>query len=299
MNVLRRVIGSALLCALAAGPALAADQVDCRLHRYAKLPMSMDEAGAIDVPMTVAGQSVKMLVDTGGGTSMLTEGAAARLKLPRGILKGIEWMMFGGRTLKYYAEAPFTIGPGTVPSHSFILIPDDLVASSDDGVLSTDILAVFDVDFDFANSTLSLFLPHPCEGNAVWWTKDDYAVIPFKLDEVRHILVTVKVDGQDVQALIDSGASDSLMSLETAKDLFNISDEQLKKNGGPHKFRTLSLDGVTVQNPNIRMVPDKNSKLMGGHWHPSLIIGMEILRQLHMLIAYKEKKIYVTPASAH
>jgi hypothetical protein len=30
-----------------------------------------------------------------------------------------------------------------------------------------------------------------------------------------------------------------------------------------------------------------------------LILGMGILRQLHIYIAYREKKLYVTAASAH
>lgn len=298
MKIVRRLIGAGMLCALAAGAAWAADQ-DCRLRRYAKLPMSLDEAGAVTVPMTVAGQQVQMLVDTGGITSSLTEGAAARLKLNRAILKDIGFTVFGGKKLQYYVEAPFTLGPGTVPSHSFVLLPDDVLVRSNDGLLSTDILAAFDVDFDFANGLLSLFLPHPCKGNAVWWTKDDYAAVSFKLDEGRHVKLTVKLDGKDVPGEIDTGSTVSFMSLETAKDLFAISDEQLSKNGGTYPFKTLSFGGITVLNPQLRLYSDKKSKVMGGYEQPALIVGMGVLRQLHMLIAYKSKELYVTPASAH
>ena len=293
------MIGAVLLCALATGSALAADQQDCRLRRYAKLPMAMDEAGLINIPMTVAGKPVKMLVDTGGANSMLTETTAAKLKLHRAVLKGIGFTSFGGRELEYYVEAPFSLGPGNVPSHSFILLPDDVVEPGDDGVISSDILAVFDVDFDFANSTLSLFLPHPCKGDAVWWTKGDYAVVPFKLDDWRHIDVTVKLDGKEVSATIDTGSSQSIMSLETARNLFGISDDQANKSNGTYPFKTLAFDGVAVTNPSIKLVSDDRSKIMGGHWLPSLIVGMGILRQLHMLVSYKENEIYVTPASAH
>jgi len=76
-----------------------------------------------------------------------------------------------------------------------------------------------------------------------------------------------------------------------------------------HRFASLSFGGVTVANPMIdvirdlaeRMgprtvtgtrVPDVQEEL------PDLLIGMDILRHLHLYIAYGEQKLYITPASA-
>jgi hypothetical protein len=48
------------------------------------------------------------------------------------------------------------------------------------------------------------------------------------------------------------------------------------------------------------LVPDKVSGTARfGHSDPTIILGMGILRQLHLYIAYREKNLYVTPASAH
>jgi hypothetical protein len=38
---------------------------------------------------------------------------------------------------------------------------------------------------------------------------------------------------------------------------------------------------------------------VGGSGQPKMILGMGVLRQLHLFIAYKERNIYVTAASAH
>ena len=89
------------------------------------------------------------------------------------------------------------------------------------------------------------------------------------------------------------------MSLDTAVDLFKIDPATLKKNNGRYPFKMLTLQGVTVNNPDIILVPDDKSKIMGGYRQPKLILSMGILRQLHLFIAYKEHNIYVTSASAH
>jgi len=57
-----------------------------------------------------------------------------------------------------------------------------------------------------------------------------------------------------------------------------------------------SLGGVSVENPDLLLYPRGAMALPGD---PELILGMGILRQLHMYIAYKERKLYVTAASAH
>ena len=286
-------LGAGLFCL---DPALAAD--NCNLQRYLGLPMTIDEAGLVTVPFNVNGEQLNLMVDTGGIFSMMTDRTAARFKL-RPQMMHYQWMtLFGGRKLDHFVEAPIAIGSAVVPKQLFVLIPDDALPVSDDGILSSDILAIFDVDFDFAASKLGLFVPHPCEGKAVYWPHGDFAVIPFKLDEGRHLKVKVLVDGKEVSAFIDTGSSRSTMSLETAVDLFKLDAKALQANHDRYEFKTLQLNGITVNNPNIILIPDDKSQIMGGYREPEMLVGISVLRQLHMLIAFKEKNIYVTPASA-
>ena len=57
-----------------------------------------------------------------------------------------------------------------------------------------------------------------------------------------------------------------------------------------YPFKTMNFGNVTVNRPHIVIVPDQMYK------QTDLILGEGILRQLHMYIAYKEKKLYLTPA---
>jgi tetratricopeptide (TPR) repeat protein len=69
------------------------------------------------------------------------------------------------------------------------------------------------------------------------------------------------------------------------------------KDGSP-AFKTLDLEGASVSTPEIRLVPNAESQIMGESGQPKLILGMNILRQLHLYISFKEHLIYATAATA-
>jgi len=62
-----------------------------------------------------------------------------------------------------------------------------------------------------------------------------------------------------------------------------------------YTFKTLNFDGVTVQNPKVWFISQKYSK------DPDykMLLGMNVIRQLHMFISYKEKMLYITSATQH
>ncbi|MDE2182019.1 MAG: aspartyl protease family protein [Alphaproteobacteria bacterium] len=286
------------LLVLSALPA-SADSENCKLERYASLPIAIESAGRVTVPVSLQGEEVNLLVDTGGVFSMISRRVVDRLKLHPQMIYMQSLQMFGGRTLDHFVTVPeIKIGAMVGKNRDFVVIPDDYLASDDDGILATDILAAMDVDFDMAGGKVALFSHDHCEGKVVYWTHDPYAAVPFKLDDERHMKIDVTLDGKDVPAFIDTGSFDSAMSLETAADIFGLDVAALKKNDGRHAFKLLSFDGVAVANPNINLIPDEESKIMGGYGQPKLLIGMGILRQLHFYIAFRERVMYVTPADA-
>jgi len=56
----------------------------------------------------------------------------------------------------------------------------------------------------------------------------------------------------------------------------------------------MTLQGVTVNNPKIVLVPRESSKFSDMR----ALLGITVLRQLHLFIAYHERMIYVTAADA-
>src|SRR4029077_2017193 len=122
--------------------------------------------------------------------------------------------------------------------------------------------------------------------------KGNYAQVPIRVDDSWHISLPVTLNGKSLTAVIDSGADRSTMSLETLKDLFGIDEKNpaLKQKGAAtingtaktkmygYPFDTLSLEGVTVQSPDIDIIP---AETYGTH-NPQLIIGINVLRQLRV-----------------
>lgn len=134
----------------------------------------------------------------------------------------------------------------------------------------------------------------------------------FASNSAGHINFPVTLDGKDVRATLDTGASRSVLGLEAAEDTFSFDEKNASlkvlgttRSGHSYKFpfNTLLfgeagavLGSVTVINPDLILVSRSDSRLPGS---PDLILGMGVLRQLHLYIDYKEKKLYVTAASAH
>ncbi len=299
---MKGLLAAALL--LLSAPALAQDG-SCHLSRAAALDMTIDSTGRIDVPMTVAGQTLNMLIDTGGANSSLTAEAAQTLGLHPQVFTSVRVIGFGGQVINKIATA-YDIDFGGLKAHSmqFLVEPPGHMRPDVQGVLGPDILRAYDDDFDFANGKFSLFQHAHCSGNLVYWTDDPHAEIPFRV-EGGHILFDVELDGKEVRATLDTGASGSVLNLEQAEDLFGLSENdpamravRATADGHIYKypFKTMTFGGVTVNNPDLALVPRAQSRYAG--LQPTLL-GIGILRQLHMFISYGEEKIFVTAATAH
>lgn len=300
---------SLLICGVALLATSAHAATPCQLTRVASVDMNVDDSsGRVNVPMQVGGQTLNMLIDTGGFDSSLSSDSVAALKLEEKSIRNVRIEMFGGLPItKFVMARDINFGGLKAPDTEFLVMPYGLPAGIG-GILGPDILRAYDDDFDFANGKFSLFLQDHCPGRVVYWTSEPYAVIDMTLGHEGHITVPLKVDDKDLDALLDTGSFRSAMSLDTALSVFNIdkNDPLLKpvekdRDGKvyvyKYPFKTLTLNGVTVTNPDVFIYTrdvDRHSIREG-----NMIMGMGILRQLHLYIAYGEHKIYVTGASAH
>lgn len=273
--------------------------------------MSVDDAGGVTVPMKIAGQEVQLLVDTGGAGSMLSAATATRLGLETHHINSGEFRMFGGVHVDRFVTAhDILIGNLKAPDYEFQIIPDGALAPGTDGTLAPDILLAFDNDFDFANGKLNLISADHCPGDVVYWTKEAYSDLHFWLSSDRHIRLQVELDGKSVLADLDTGSSESSMSLDTAEQLFGFSEKSpdFKLAEGVHfnhmtaiptfvyPFKTLAFGGVTVSNPRIFLNRMADSQMDTA---PRFTLGMNVLRRLHLYISYRDKTLYITGASAH
>lgn len=274
------------------------DTPHCALIERAVLDMEMDQTGLIWVPVSINGTVEPMMVDTGAARTMVSDRTVANLKLPIGVAKGGSMKAFGGAIATVDAHID-ELRFGNVRARDFNLFiaPYRLRGG---GLLGGDFLRRYDIDFDFAAGKLSFLAPQNCTAGAgAYWTAKQFGAIPFTLDDNNHIIVNVSLDGKPITAGIDTGAADTIMSLEKASAAFKLDEDKLHKSHH-YPFRSLSIGDVAVGNPAILLVGDEEAAVLGhGSDDTQMIIGMGVLRRLHLYISYGEKMLYVTPATQY
>lgn len=299
---MRGAVAAAFAVFVLAGAAAAQDE--CRLTLAASLPISPENVRRVIIPAELDGKPVNLAIDTGSPFTALTHRAVDRLGLETRLITArlrINFPYGGGRVTHYAPVRNFKLGQMTAGRARFIVMPGDM--NEADGLLGVDFLGRFDVDFDFAGGKVNLFLPHPCAGKAVYWTHSaPLAVIPFEGGESGgKIRIEVALDGRRMPATVDTGAPNTSISLTTATSWFHIDENtpgvrDLRDGAFRYRFKTLSLDGITVQNPDMLI----HAKAKGGHTIDfQALLGMNVLRQLHLFVSYKEKAVYATAAAAH
>jgi predicted aspartyl protease len=253
----------------------------------ANLTLEPDWYGGPTVDVPLGGKDLSLLVDTGGARSMLTGSAVRDLKLKPLPIRGERVTLYGGLEVTDWVKVQ---APG-LPS-SFYVMPDARVPYALSGTLAPDFLSRYDVGFDFARARMSLFKPGACPVSDA---------TPMQQDETHHLIVTIELDGRKIPAMLDTGASRSDFSLETARRLFGTDLKEAparradcERGVAVHTFRRLTIGGVTLDHPDIVLVPDQ----VGGRppGSPRLVIGMGILRRLNLTVFYGRDRIAIRPA---
>jgi len=297
------------LAALALSPVRAEENCN-RLLIVVSLEMLPATGNRVVVPAAIGDKPLRMMVDTGGYLTAFSEDKAQELGLQIDIRPESGLIMFGGKMLRRFVTLKdFRLGRLKAPRLDYPLLPPGFLGPDIDGLLAPDFIANFDADFDFAGGKFNLVSKDHCDGKVGYWSNVQPIGIPIaREDDGVHISTHVTIDGKDVKALIDTGAPHSLMNLDVAEDKFDLKDDDprfVSLANGPNRtsgarkfpFQKMSFGGVEVNNPDIVLVPSHEFRM--GPRSPSLILGLSILRQLHLYIAYREKMLYVTPASEH
>ena len=321
---LRSALLAAMFFVASRAPAAAEDCAPPRLENSVKLE-PLGEQGLMMVPITLDGVEKKFLFDTGGAHNYVSSKVVEEFKLPQlGSAPLLD--MRGNRSDSAVVIKDVTLG--TLRA-SFIRfqVGSDLPY---DGILSSRPLGKDrynlpgdDLDMDFGAMTLKFFSPDHCAGHVVTWPHQSLAVVPVTTID-GHIELPVTLDGQPLRAVIDTGASWTVVNLARARQKLGFSPEQDVPGArdGPkddpakqvylHRYSALSLEGITIANPLVVVRPvqfggkDNPILLASRAQHaadyanqhaPDIIIGMEILRHLHIYYAAEEQKLYVTPAA--
>lgn len=327
MRMSKAAIAAILFCACAATQALADDCPPLTRAAVVDLVPVQDDTEVI-VPVTLNGKDRMLIVDTGAFASSMSQKAADDLGLAEHI-SNVGVVNVSGKTENKYVRTSLSLGRLSTSDIAFLIWPGNAPFGDDPklaGLIGSDLLRSYDLDIDFGTHKLSLFSQDHCPGKVLYWQSDAVAVLPMRVMSDGHIQITLKLDGKDMVAILDTGASNTSLSQVIAETQYGLvmGASDTPKTGAlqdrpgaftyRHTFKTLELDGIAVNNPQIDILPDFLHNLDEINATPEIgsritaktsnatqevmFLGMNILRHFHIYIAYKENMIYITPAGA-
>jgi hypothetical protein len=199
-----------------------ADQ--CSLGRELEAPMLPDSNYSPIISIGIDGQPRKFLLDTGGFRSLISPNVIAAYK-PRLEAYAGRLGLQGLPLDKSVQIHDLQLGDTIFHNIAFYVAPAGY-RIDDDGTLGANWLSQFDVEIDPVKNTASFFSHDHCEGGVVYWPHQDLAVVPFEFDRSqKQISLPLTLGGKEIDAMIDTGASESFLSLRAAKHLFDLTPD--------------------------------------------------------------------------
>jgi len=302
-------IGAVLALLLSPNPALA----NCQIDQVAEIPIEF-VANQVIASGEVNGQSVRVLVDTGSGQSVIWRPAASRLGLLLGSAPGGAHLYgIGGESrlettvIKELHFGAFVVKDLRIP------VAGDL-QSGFELLLGDEFWSVTSLEFDIKHRVLRMLSPKGCRvGELAYWAKTySMADLIASPRDARKIEVEVRLNGRALRAQIDSGAARSVVSKSQA-DAMGVSYQST----GTHvvglgtrsleswvgTFQNFSIGDEVINNVQLRIAQlDKNMKTeklgsrlpVAAVTGPEMLLGADFLQAHRVLIDNSSRKIVFT-----
>ncbi|MGZ5202692.1 MAG: retroviral-like aspartic protease family protein [Telluria sp.] len=297
--------GFALSAALLCAAAHADDEAPhCQYVEIAELPLRYTgPALQVTTDGTINGESAPMLVDTGAAFSSLSRTATERRDLSLGIT-GRHASGVGGYSRLYTTRLrEFTVGPAKSARGSFWVVGDTGSAPSYEAIVGAPFLLQADLELSLAEKKMRFFRGKNCSKSYLGYWGGDIYEIPFEHhpDNSPNPHFTVEVNGEKMEAIIDSGAQTTAIMSGAAKraglKLDTPGSTKLGYSVGIGSDRVarwstvvdrLKIGGETVEHAEIAVL--ETDSLSG----VEVLLGDDFLRAHRVLFAMSQEKLYIS-----
>jgi tetratricopeptide (TPR) repeat protein/predicted aspartyl protease len=281
----------------------------CNLNQFATLDIIPNTTDSVLVPVQLGDQPTALALDTGGVWGVLQSDVAAGLARHKATF---QVQGAAGKAMWRYVEVP-TLQIGALHGKDvqfYVGGNQGIDKSKMAGTLGANVLSRYDLEIDPRLGKVNFFEHNRCGGNLAYWNTADAASLSFDLDD-HLITLPVLLDGKPMRALLDTGATVSMLDLDTAQDSFGLTPKSagVEEAGSStalsgqtlrmysYRFKSLQIGGITFTNPLLTLGKSQIYGIvraqMGVH-APQLILGMHELRMLHIYIAYRDHKLYLS-----
>jgi predicted aspartyl protease len=251
---------------------------------------------------SINGSPAIMLVDTGAFDTTLTMNSAIRRDLNVSAT-GRYAQGVGGRARLYVTRLKeFSIGPTRSANRTELYVTgEDNLTPVFDAIAGAPFLLQMDLELDLRDKQMHLRRAHDCGGTPLLLWKEDTQAIPFlgRFDRSPNPHFTVTIDGKDVDAVIDSGAHHTALTLDAARrlgiDLNGPGVRRLGTIGGIGTERaplwslhtkSIEVGAEAIANADIGIIDSQGST------NTELYLGQDFLRAHRVLFAMSQNKLY-------
>ena len=297
-----RVAGALLALALLAP---AASEAACHI-KVAELNVHMVGTRAM-TSVGINGQDVPLMIDTGAFYSTLSDAAAVQLELSPRRVPDLDVQGLAGRMHARVAVVDhLKLFKGTIPGVEF-LVGGNEIGNGAMGVIGRNLLTFADTEYDLSHGILRLVFPSDdcAKDNMAYWAEGDTVISQAEL--VHHydtdfsrqpIIATVKLNGHDVDALFDTGAT-TAVSLKAATragvKMADMTPDGVMWGAGKGSvkawvapFDSFELGGEQIRHNRLE-VGD-----FGTQDGSEMLVGIDFFLSHHVYVSIHQKRMYFT-----
>ncbi len=273
----------------------------CGIRPFAEVPVTLNRATPL-VRAQINGTPVTLLLDTGAERVLLTQEAVQRLGLTVDPRRTFTESGAGGSFTSAAAQVRnFEFAGLSIPDHPVSALPYPLPANADervDGLLGVTVLGAFDIDMDLPGRKMTLYGGTVCGDTPIPAWRESYITVPSEVARGR-MHVQVRVGGHTTMALLDTGATGSVISTRAAlasgatPEQLAASPTTIMRGVGPnavtvraHRFADMQIGPERYANAQL-LVTDQ------GLGPVDMILGMDYLGGRRMWFSYARRQVFI------
>ncbi len=304
MSVRSLILAPILMCLLA--PAVA-DAAACRYVPVATLALrGTGDVWQPTVEGGINGKPAVMLFDTGAHASRIVKDSAEKLGISlqqsRGYSSGI-----GGTSANYSALiSDFSVGEAHSGKTRMSVLGSMGKTPPFDAILGADFALQMDLEISLAERQVKFFRATGCDDTFLAYWDREAMEIPFGGTETGHRnpRFIVEVNGTRMEAMIDTGATETTMTRAAAERAgLRVGEPGVRKYGsatgvGDKRMETwkaeadFTIGSETIKNASLGIVDNPPQGVTVGM--PDMLIGADFLRKHRVLISMSQRRVYVS-----
>jgi hypothetical protein len=296
---------------------------DCAPKQLAVVDLTVTDKVIVPVTVVMPDKQMQMALNMSSAYNSISAEAAQELGLHRSRLPSEVVIKWGPDQAHEYVQLD-TIQIGRLLMHDVAFIidprPDSILAT---GVIKAEIgpsvLQYMDFELDLGRKKLVLYAQSHCSGRGSFWTASAKA-IPIHHGKLGTLYFPMELQGKRLETTISTSRDISSLELAISRQLYGLDEHSPGVESRPDRdgtlrsyFRATKITSGELELTDVDLhlqptwdvckvildqAPDHAAGLDGCWDRYPLVLGLDVLKKLHLYFATKENVLYISKSDA-